>query len=402
MVDGAAFWPAPCHRASGLKDNDRNIWAKPWRSTVTRSPAPPPVTADRPLRVAVLAFDRISPFHLAVPCVLFGDRHPGAPAFELRVCAAEPGPLRTTAGFEVHTRHGLAALRWADWVIVPSWRDPAERPPAPVLRAVQAAHRRGALVVGLCLGACVLAEAGLLDGLEATTHWSVADEFARRYPAVRLNPEVLYVDAGRVVTSAGTAAGLDCGLHLLRRFFGAEAANRVARRLVVAPHRQGGQAQFIEHPLPDTRGDERITRLLAQVRATLAEPHDLDRMAAAAAMSRRSFTRHFRQVTGTTPKQWLLAERLALAQRLLETTAEPVERIAQRAGFASATVLRQQMRAACGLSPSAWRQGFATRSPDGTAARPTAVRPMRGAAAPVENRRHEHGTALPGRSARTP
>jgi transcriptional regulator GlxA family with amidase domain len=314
--------------------------------------------ADRPLRVAVLAFDRISPFHLAVPCVLFGDRHPGAPVFELRVCAGEPGPLRTTAGFEVHTRHGLNTLRWADWVIVPSWRDPAERPAAAVLKALVAAHQRGALVVGLCLGAFLLAEAGLLDGHEATTHWSAVDEFARRYPAVRLKPGVLYVDAGRVVTSAGTAAGLDCGLHLLRRHYGANVANRVARRLVVAPHRQGGQAQFIEHPLPDTQGDARITALLERVRASLAGDHDVDRMAEGAAMSRRNFTRHFRKVTGTTPKQWLLSERLAWAQRLLESTAEPVERIAQRVGFASATVLRQHMRKAFGLTPLAWRQGF--------------------------------------------
>jgi transcriptional regulator GlxA family with amidase domain len=310
------------------------------------------------VRVAVLAFDRISPFHLAVPCVLFGDRHPGAPIFELRVCAGERGRLRTTAGFEVHARHGLAALRWADWVIVPSWRDPAERPPDPVLEALAAAHRRGALVVGLCLGAFLLAEAGLLDGLEATTHWSAADAFARRYPAVRLKPDVLYVDAGQVVTSAGTAAGLDCGLHLLRRHFGADAANRVARRLVVAPHRQGGQAQFVEHPMPDTRGDARIARVLERVRASLAGDHDLDSMADGAAMSRRSFTRHFRTVTGTTPRRWLAGERLALAQRLLEATTEPVERIAQRAGFGSATVLRQHMRRAFGLTPAAWRQGF--------------------------------------------
>ena len=217
------------------------------RALTDQQPAEPQqaLPAGRPLRVAVLAFDRISPFHLAVPCVLFGDRHPGSPIFDLRVCAGEPGPLRTTAGFDVHTRHGLAALRWADWVIVPSWRDPAERPAEAVLKALVAAHKRGALVVGLCLGAFLL-----------------------------------------------------------------------------------------------------------------ADDHDLDRMADGAAMSRRNFTRHFRKVTGTTPKQWLLSERLALAQRLLEATAEPVERIAQRVGFASATVLRLHMRKAFGLTPVAWRQGF--------------------------------------------
>jgi transcriptional regulator GlxA family with amidase domain len=306
----------------------------------------------------VLAFDRISPFHLSVPCVLFGDRHPGAPVFELRVCAVEPGPLRTTAGFWVHARHGLGALRWADWIVVPSWRDPDERPPTALMKALVAAHRRGALIVGLCLGAYVLAEAGLLDGRGATTHWSVAEDFARRYPAVRVDADVLYVDEGDVVTSAGTAAGLDCCLHLLRQRYGADAANRVARRLVVAPHRQGGQAQFIEHPMPDAGGDSRIASLLEEVRATLAEPHDLDRMASRALMSRRTFTRRFRRITGTTPTQWLLSERLTAAQRLLETTRQPIEQIAGQVGFASSTVLRQRFRAAFGLTPGAWRRGF--------------------------------------------
>lgn len=319
-------------------------------------------TGRRPV-IAVIAFDRISPFHLAVPCVVFGDEHPGAPRFDFRVCAGEPGPLRTTAGFAVQVAHGLRALAAADMIIVPSWRDPAEPPPAPLLRALRRAHARGARLVGLCLGAYVLAAAGLLDGRPATTHWSFAADFATRYPQVRVDADVLYVDDGDLVTSAGTAAGLDCCLHLIRQRYGAASANCVARRLVVAPHRQGGQAQFIEQPLPDSLRQSRMGGLLDTLRARLHEAHSVDSLATAAAMSRRSFTRHFRQLTGTTVQRWLQAERLALAQRLLETTPQSVERIAELAGFGSAVALRLNFRRAFGVSPSDWRQSFAGARP---------------------------------------
>lgn len=316
------------------------------------------------LPVAVLAYQRISPFHLSVPCVVFGERHLGAPAFELRVCAWEDGPLATSAGFSLNVEQGLEALATARVVIVPSWRDPAERPPQAVLDALVAAHRRGAQVVGLCLGAYVLAEAGLLDGRRATTHWEFAADFARRYPAVTLDPGVLYVDEGNLLTSAGTAAGIDACLHLLRQRCGATAANRVARRLVTPPHRQGGQAQYIPQPLPTSAGDSRLAALLDRVRASLEQPHDLNSLAAQALMSRRTFTRHFRQLTGATVGQWLLGERLGLAQRLLESTDHGIERIAQLAGFGSPEALRLHFRRSLGVSPSQWRQSFGAR--DGT------------------------------------
>lgn len=309
-------------------------------------------------RIAVVAFDRISPFHLSVPCVVFGESNPVTPPFELMVCAAEDGPLRTTAGFSLLVEHGLAALETAGTVIVPSWRDVAERPPRRLLDALLAAHRRGAQIVGLCLGAYVLAEAGLLDGRRATTHWAFAQDFARRYPGVKVDADVLYVDDGQLLTSAGTAAGIDCCLHLLRRSHGAECANRVARRLVVPPHRQGGQAQFIEQPLPASAGDSRLAQLLDWLRASLQQPHSVDSVAGKALMSRRTFTRHFRQLTGGTLGSWLLAERLALAQRLLETTEQSVERVAALAGFGSPASLRQHFGKGLGVSPSAWRQTF--------------------------------------------
>src|SRR3569623_102239 len=197
-------------------------------------------------RVAIVALDRSSPFHLAVPCAVFGEAAGGEPLFDVRVCAGEPGELRTSAGFTIGTRHGLRGLDGADVVVGPTWRDPHVSAPAPLLAALQRAHRRGALLVGLCVGAYVLADAGLLDGRRATTHWHWAELFAERFPDVRVDPDVLYVDEGQVLTSAGTAAGIDCCLHLVRRLLGAEAAARIARRLVVPPHRQGSQAQYIE------------------------------------------------------------------------------------------------------------------------------------------------------------
>lgn len=312
----------------------------------------------KPHVVTVVAFDRISAFHLSVPCVMFGDTHPGVPRFEFRVCAIEDGPLTTTAGFTVMVQHGLEAIDDADTIIVPSWHDPAARPPQRLLDALSAAHRRGARVVGLCLGAFVLAEAGLLDGRKATTHWAYAQEFARRYPGVQVDADVLYIDDGKVLTSAGTAAGIDCCLHLLRQEYGSEVANIVARRLVTPPHRQGGQAQFIDQPLPTTGRDSRLSDLLAWVRANLDHPHTLDSLAERSLMSRRTFTRHFRQLTGNTVGNWLLGERLSYTQRMLETSDLAVERIATLAGFGSPESLRHHFRQAFGVAPNAWRKTF--------------------------------------------
>lgn len=313
-----------------------------------------------PRSIAVLAFEGISPFHLSVPCLVFGEDRSdiGVPALPLRICAQGRGPLRSSVGFTLQATHGLRSLERADLVIVPSWRDAAEPPPEALLRSLRRAHERGARIVGLCLGAFVLAEAGLLDGRPATTHWGWCGEFAGRFPQVRLDAGVLYVDDGDVVTSAGTAASLDCCLHLLRQFVGAERANRVARRLVVAPHRQGGQAQFIEEPLPVSRSAGRVAALLGWIDAHLADDHSVDTLAGRVAMSRRSFTRHFRQATGTTVWQWLLDRRLARARQLLEATDLRIEAVAGEAGFGSAVGLRKQFAAALGTSPSSYRAEF--------------------------------------------
>lgn len=313
--------------------------------------------------IAVLAFDGISPFHLSVPCLVFGEERlaDGSPRFKVPVCALERGPLTTAAGFRIEARHGLRTLRAADTVIVPSWHDDLRAAPPALLRALQHAHARGARVVGLCLGAFVLAQAGLLDGRKATTHWRLAPLFAQAHPQVQLQPDVLYVEdvaGGRVLTSAGTAAGIDCCLHLLRSLCGPEVANRAARRMVVAPHRQGGQAQYIEQPVRPSVERDRLSPLLEWLQRHLQQTHSLDDLAQRALMSRRHFTRRFREATGTTVGQWLQAQRLALAQRLLEGSDQPIEAVAVESGFGSAMSLRQHFQAAFRVSPSAYRRQF--------------------------------------------
>lgn len=308
-----------------------------------------------PIRVAVVAFDGITPFHLSVPSLVFGALRD---TFAVQVCGVEPGPLATTAGFSITPHKSLAALAKADIVIMPTWHDDCRPAPANLLGALRRAHRNGARMVGLCLGAFPLADAGLLDGKGATTHWAYADLLAERHPNVEVSRDVLYVDGGEVVTSAGVAAGLDCCLHVLRQLCGAEAANAVARRMVIAPHRQGGQAQFIERPVPVSHSDGRLAQVLEHVTRHLAQDHSIDALAARAAMSRRNFTRHFRQATGTSFKQWLLAQRIAHAQRMLESSDASVEVVAQEAGFGSALSLRQHFRTALGTSPSAYRKSF--------------------------------------------
>lgn len=310
--------------------------------------------------VAVVAFEGISPFHLSVPCIVFGEDYSagGVPRFDLRVCASRTGTLATKAGFTITAPHGLDALDAADIVIVPSWGNALGAPDDALVAALQRAHARGAQCVGLCLGAFVLAAAGLLDGRRATTHWAWAGEFARRYPAVAVDASVLYVDGGDVLTSAGTAAGIDCCLHLLRKRCGAQAANYVARRLVVPPHRQGSQAQFVEQPVSVDARDARLAALLDWVRANSHEPHTLDSLAERALMSRRTFTRRFRQATGTTVGAWLAAARLARAQQLLETTDQSVDAIAETVGFGSAVSLRQHFAEELKTSPSAYRREF--------------------------------------------
>jgi transcriptional regulator GlxA family with amidase domain len=309
--------------------------------------------------MAVVAFDGISPFHLSVPFAVFGEdrRDAGVPLTRVRICSFAKQTLNTSAGFRISGVHGARALEDAGMIIVPGWRDPHELPPSAMLAALRRAHRRGAVVVGLCLGSYVLAAAGLLDGRPATTHWLWVDDLAARYPQVRVQRDVLYVDDGEVLTSAGAAAGIDCCLHLMRRVHGAETASRVARRMVVPPHRQGGQAQYIE-PLRASPVVDRFAAVMEWVQQHPEEAHTLDSLAAKAFMSRRTFTRRFRQATGTTVSTWLLHQRLALAQRLLETGSDTLSLIAQQAGFGSEVALRKQFGKVFHTSPARYRKEF--------------------------------------------
>ena len=312
---------------------------------------------SEPLNIAVLAFPGISPFHLSVPCLVFGEAHPGFPAMNCVVCAEQTGQISSSAGFEIGISRGLEAISHADIVILPSWH--AGAPVSAALRqALLDAAARGAYLAGLCLGAYVLAECGLLNGLQATTHWAYADDFSQRFPQIRLDTDVIYIEQGRIMTSAGTAAALDCCLHLVRQLCGAEVANRLARRLVIAPHRQGGQAQFIEQPVPETRSNHKLSSLLDEVRNAPQLAYTLDQLAAKMAMSRRTFTRHFRQLTGTSFTEWLLHQRISHAQHLLEVSDLAVEQVATAAGFASAETLRLHFRQRLGIPPQQWRRQF--------------------------------------------
>lgn len=305
-------------------------------------------------RVAVLALADVVAFDLATPFQLLRRD------YELTLCAPRPGPVPTTSGFPLVAQRGLDALAEADTVLVPGF-DPRAHgwpPPRPVLAALRAAHARGARVASICTGAFALGAAGLLDGRRVTTHWRVAARLAELYPRARVDPDVLYVDEGDLLTSAGVAAGIDLCLHLLRRDHGAAAANAAARQTVVAPHRAGGQAQFVERAVP-AHDDGGLEATRAWALAHLERPLAVRDLARHACTSERTFARRFRQETGTTPLRWLHAQRIDHARRLLEGSDLAVETVARRCGFGSAAVLRQHFRRATATTPTAYRRAFA-------------------------------------------
>ncbi|MBO9626045.1 MAG: helix-turn-helix domain-containing protein [Microbacterium sp.] len=314
---------------------------------------------SRRLRVAVLAFPGISPFHLSVPTLVFGgaglDSVDGL--YDVTVCAERPGSMPTGAGYAIHVDAGLEAMAAADLVVIPSWRS-GEEPSSDLLDTVRAAHARGARIVGLCLGTFVIAASGVADGREVSTHWAAAARLAAGEPAVDVRDDVLWTDLGDVITSAGAAAALDCCLHIVRTDHGAIAATALARALVLAPHRTGSQAQYIPAPVVAASADDPIGRAMLWARADLAGAFDIDDWAASVHLSRRTFTRRFRERTGTSPQQWLLDQRVDAARTLLEGSDAPVERVAELAGFGSAVSLRLHFRQRLGVSPAAHRAAF--------------------------------------------
>ena len=314
--------------------------------------------------VAVVILNDFEPFEFGLVCEVFGvDRtDEGLPAYDFAVVAGEPGPLRSPVGITLDTPFGLERLAQADLVAVSavSSKDHSlarEDFPEPLLAALRDTVARGARVLSVCNGAFILGAAGLLDGRRCTTHWRNAADLARQYPAAKVDPCVLYVDAGQVITSAGTAAGIDACLYLVRREQGSRVANAIARRMVVPPHRDGGQAQYIDRPLPAAPADS-LAEAMSWMERNLDRPVTVAGLAARAHMSPRTFARRFVQETGTTPQRWLTGQRILMAQHLLEETDETIDAIAGRTGFGNAAALRHHFRAWRHTTPQAYRAIF--------------------------------------------
>ncbi|HEU4707446.1 MAG TPA: helix-turn-helix domain-containing protein [Solirubrobacterales bacterium] len=309
-------------------------------------------------RIAALCLDGLVAFDLTAPAQAFqlASKPSGEPLYELTACSPGGRPVETTSGFSVGPAADLSAVRRAETIVVPGYAALLDPPPADALDALRAAAARGARLLSVCTGAFGLAHAGVLDGRRATTHWGWAGELAKRFPAVEVDPDALFVDEGSVLTSAGLSAGIDLSLHVIRRDFGAEVGERVARHMVAPPHRDGGQAQFFKPELPAPSGSLEPTRRWAAER--LDEPLGVAAMARHAGVSPRTFARRFRAETGTTPLQWLLAQRVLEARRLLEATDLPIEEVAWRVGFATAASLRDHFRRATATTPTAYRRSF--------------------------------------------
>lgn len=312
--------------------------------------------------VAALAYDGLGAFELGIVTEVFGLPRPemGPDWYRFQICSLTPGPLRATGGLLVQAQGTIVQLERAQTILIPGWKGAHEPPPKNLTAALKRAHARGARLVSICSGVFVLAATGLLDGKRATTHWRYVDALRCQYPRIRVEPDVLYVDEGTILTSAGSAAGIDLCLHIVRRDFGADVANHVARRLVVSPHREGGQAQFIQEPIRNGNGG--LAPVLDWAQSHLSRALQVEELAQKAAMSPRTFARRFREETGTTPHQWLIHQRLLAAQRRLEKTDESVDQIAEEVGLQTAATLRQHFSRALRTTPTAYRRRFSVRS----------------------------------------
>jgi AraC family transcriptional regulator, transcriptional activator FtrA len=345
VAHGTAWSGSPDRRTSDLKDHVRYV----------------PANMPREHLVAVHAFDGIASFELGVAVEVFALPRPELTVpwwYDFAVCAERPGRLRAVGGFGLDVDHGLDVLARADTVVLPGTPDPHADPSAELLDALRAAHARGARLMSICSGAFVLAATGLLDGRDATTHWRYADLLAERFPAVRVDPRVLYVDGGDVLTSAGTAAGIDLCLHVVRRDHGADVANKVARRMVVSPHRTGDQAQFVEAPLPPREAGGDVAAVMAWALEHLDQRLEVADLAAVAHLSPRTLTRRFAEATGRSPARWLLEQRIAASVALLETTATPVEEVGALVGLPSPAAFRRHFARIMGVPPSVYRRTF--------------------------------------------
>lgn len=332
-------------------------------SPAALAPAKPPRPQSvDPLQAVVVLYDGVCTFELGIVVEIFGRARPGLDAwYRLETTSVDPPPLRAAGGMDLWAPQSLEPLKRAGTILIPGWRGIHDPPPENLLQALRDAHEHGARIVTICSGVFVLAATGLLDGRRATTHWAYADDLAQAFPRVEVDPNVLYVDEGSLLTSAGSAAGIDCCLHLVRRDLGAAVANRVAKRLVVQPHREGGQAQYISGAVPEPDEEQALGAVLDSIRDRLDAAHSVDSMARAAHMSPRTLARRFKQQLGTTPHRWLIEERLRRCQELLEHSDHDIDHIARLTGLGSAQVLRLHFRRRFSTSPTAYRRSFRRR-----------------------------------------
>ena len=319
----------------------------------------PKARSARNRLVAALLQEKVATFELGIVAEIFGLQRPemGPDWYRFVTVAEEHRPLRATGGFQICPEAGLEMLAQAGTIVIPGWRTDGVPPSRAVRTALSDAYERGARLVSICSGAFLLAACGLLAGRRATTHWLYADKLQALHPDIEVNPDVLYVDEEQVLTSAGSAAGVDLMLHIVRKDFGARAANEIARRMVMAPHREGGQAQFIDRPVP-RRADDRLGSLLESVRRRPAERWTIARMARRVAMSQRTFIRRFHDSTGMGPGEWVIAARLEVARFLLESTVADLDEVSQSSGFGNPAALRHHFRRRVGLTPTAYRASF--------------------------------------------
>lgn len=314
--------------------------------------------------IVAVTYDRLGTFEFGCVTELFALPRPELDVdwYRFAVCSVDPGPVQALGGVRFEAPHTLEILEQADTIIIPGWRDPDEMPPETLLRALRAAYARGARLCSICSGAFVLGWAGVLDGKKATTHWRLVDQFRNRFPSIDIQARSLYIDADQILTSAGSAAGLDMMLYMVAKDYGWRIANLVAQRLIVAPRREGGQAQFIARPLAGN-DSSRMGKLLDWMRSNLAHDHSLESLARRAAMSPRTLQRQFRESTGLPPYEWLLQERISLAKELLQSTHAPIVVVGERAGFGSEASFRHHFRRVAGISPASYRRSFASMLP---------------------------------------
>ena len=308
--------------------------------------------------IGLFVYPNINPFHFSIPYIIFNIKIEDKPLFDLKIFSIDGQPVKTEQSMVIMPDGGIELIKESDLIIIPGWDDFNHEPEQVLIDALNCAYQTGIRIVGLCYGTYALAYAGLLDHKKAATHWMAEQDFSERFPQVQLDHDALYVEDQRIVTSAGTGAALDCCLYLVREIYNAQIANRVSRVMVIPPHREGGQAQFIEQPVAESSQDAQINLLLDFLRTNLAIQHNIESLAERTHMTRRTFTRHFKKATGMTLVDWLNTERIRLSCELLETTNLSIEKIAELSGFNNTVSFRKNFREKYGTSPQAWRKAF--------------------------------------------